>query len=138
MRTAYRGLVLAAAAVTLLGQGPATAQEDCCPCNWSSFYDPASAADEPACPVAPPVRMVEVGVSDNAFGPATLTIAPGTRVQWMNHGRHAHTVTSETGLWDSREIGPGGGYAVTFMQPGTYPYYCRLHPREMRGTIVVR
>jgi len=56
----------------------------------------------------------------------------------VNHGQHRHTVTSDTGLWDSREFGRGGSYTLTFLQPGTYSYYCRIHPREMRGTVIVR
>jgi plastocyanin len=85
-----------------------------------------------------PARRVEVGVYDNYFRPSTLDVSPGTRVRWTNRGRERHTVTSATGLWDSGDLGPGEYYSITFTRTGTYNYYCRIHPREMRGRLVVR
>ena len=96
---------------------------------------PATAA---YCPQPRPSHTVELGAYDNYFGPDAVSVAPGTTVRWINYGQHRHTVTSYTGLFDSGEFGPGGVFSFTFTQPGTYYYYCRVHPREMRGTIVVR
>jgi plastocyanin len=79
-----------------------------------------------------------VGVYDNYFEPATITVAPGTTVRWTNHGQHRHTVTSDTKLFDSGELGPGESYSYTFKDPGTYRYSCRIHPKDMRGTVTVR
>lgn len=82
--------------------------------------------------------MVQVGLYDNYFQPGTVTVSVGTTVQWTNYGQHDHTVTSDTGLWDSGELGPLGLYDYTFAQPGIYPYHCTIHSRVMRGTVVVR
>jgi plastocyanin len=60
------------------------------------------------------------------------------RVRWTNRGNHRHTVTSNTGVWDSGELNRGDAYSLTFLRPGTYYYYCRLHPREMRARVIVR
>jgi plastocyanin len=162
MKMAYLGLALSAAAVILLGEAPATAQDAGCPYDRSPcYYPPAISSCYPtggrwyaypaqtayypsfpvrcyAPPAAQPIQVVEVGGYDNSFGPETITISPGTRVRWVNHGQHRHTVTSDMGLWNSREFGRGGSYTLTFLQPGTYSYYCRIHPREMRATIIVR
>ena len=81
---------------------------------------------------------VEVGLFDNSIEPATLTVPVGTTVRWTNHGQHRHTVTSDDGGWDSKEIAGKGVYSYTFTQPGTYPYHCAVHPQEMRGTVVVK
>jgi plastocyanin len=59
-------------------------------------------------------------------------------VRWVNYGHHRHTSTSSAGQWDSGEFGHGESYAITFSRPGIYYYYCRVHPQEMRGTVVVR
>jgi plastocyanin len=75
---------------------------------------------------------------DDYLQPKQLTVPVGTTVGWMNAGQHRHTVTSDTGLWDSRELDPGDGYAHTFAVPGTYPYHCRFHAREMGGVIIVK
>jgi plastocyanin len=80
----------------------------------------------------------QVGISDNRFDPPTLTVAAGSTVHWTNHGQHTHTITSDKGDWGSKELGAGDVYSYTFSQPGTYPYHCEEHPKEMRGTIVVK
>lgn len=80
----------------------------------------------------------EVGLSDNRFDPAALTVPAGTTVRWVNHGQHKHTITSDKGDWGSKELGPKGVYQYTFTQPGTYAYHCQVHPKEMRGTVVVK
>jgi plastocyanin len=81
---------------------------------------------------------VTVGVYDNYFQEKAITIAAGTTVQWTNYGQHAHTVTSDTALWDSVKLGPNDLYGRTFAIPGTYEYHCAIHPAEMRGIIVVK
>jgi plastocyanin len=65
----------------------------------------------------------------------------GTTVIWHNSDSVTHTVTSDTGLFDSPLPG-GADFQFTFDKAGTYPYYCRPHggPGEqgMSGTIVVQ
>jgi plastocyanin len=82
--------------------------------------------------------IMHVGLYDNYFQPMTITVSVGTTVQWTNYGQHRHTVTSDTGLWDSGELGPLGLSSYTFARPGTYPYHCKVHGQQMRGTVVVR
>lgn len=86
---------------------------------------------------APVAEVVNVGVYDSYFAPATTHVLPGTTVRWINHGRHRHTVTFEDGSWDSI-LPQGASYSVNFTQPGTYRYHCRYHTGQgMYGTIVV-
>jgi plastocyanin len=80
---------------------------------------------------------MNVSVHDNDFQPATINVFAGTTVSWRNDSTTAHTVTSDTGLFDSREIPAGRVFRYTFNQPGTYLYHCAIHP-QMRGTIVVQ
>jgi plastocyanin len=75
-------------------------------------------------------------IADFQFIPRTMTIAPGTTVQWLNEGPSAHTSTSDTGVWDSGNLNPGQTYQYTFNTPGNYPYHCGTHP-TMTGTITV-
>jgi plastocyanin len=106
-----------------------------CACNapvrpTPSFY----AAPRPQTPVA---QVVEVGIYDNQFGPAAVTVTAGATVRWVNRGQHSHTVTSHAVLFDSGGLAPGATFALTFPRPGTYYFYCRFHPQEMRGTVIV-
>src|SRR5439155_3721941 len=66
----------------------------------------------------------------------TVTVTQGSTINWWNEGPSAHTTTSDTGVWDSGNVNPGGTFQFTFYSPGTYPYHCNLHP-GMTGTIVV-
>jgi plastocyanin len=97
-------------------------------------YQPQPAT---ATPPAKPTTSAVVGLYDNRFEPATLTVAPGTTVRWTNYGRHRHTVTSSAGRWDSGDLDPGKVYSATFNQPGTYEYHCKHH-KEMRGIVIVK
>ena len=73
----------------------------------------------------------------NGFNPGTLTVPAGTTVMWGNNDITAHTSTSDTGLWNSNDIGVGGTFAVKLDNPGTYKYHCTIHS-YMTGTIVVQ
>jgi plastocyanin len=105
------------------------------PAAPTGLAQPSSRLSEP--PSARKSEPREVGLHDNFYAPLTVVVAPGDTVRWTNHGLH-HTVTSQTGLWDSGPIEGGGEYSFTFTQPGTYPYHCRFHAREMQGTVIVR
>jgi plastocyanin len=79
-------------------------------------------------------------VIDNfAFAPATLTVAPGTQVVWINHDDEPHTVTSVDGgrTFKSPALGTDDKFTFTFAKPGTYKYFCSIH-RYMAGTIEVK
>ena len=71
------------------------------------------------------------------FTPGTLTVPAGTTVMWGNNDITAHTSTSDTGLWNSYDIGAGGEFTVKLDNPGTYKYHCTIHS-FMTGTIVVQ
>jgi len=83
-----------------------------------------------------PIIGAEVGMKGFAFGPATVTIKVGQSVEWVNDDTANHTVTSDTGLFDSGNEAPGNSYTRKFDQPGTYTYFCKWHP-NMKGTVIV-
>ena len=79
-------------------------------------------------------------VIDNfTFTPATLTVAPGTRVVWTNNDDIPHTVVSAVSppLFKSKALDTDDSFSTVFDKPGTYGYFCGLHP-HMQGTIVVK
>ena len=81
----------------------------------------------------------EIMIDDFAFSPAQLTVPRGTRLVWTNRDDDPHTVTSsaEPKAFASPALDTGESFAVTFDQPGTYRYFCSIHP-QMEGTIVVQ
>jgi plastocyanin len=75
------------------------------------------------------------------FQPSPITVKPGTRVVWTNDDDIEHSVTSGAppdgnGAFDSGFFGKGQTFAMTFQQPGDYPYFCRRHP-SMMGMVTV-
>ncbi len=82
-----------------------------------------------------------VHIVNYAFCPSGLTVSKGTTVTWINMDTVPHTVTSgseavPTSLFDSHEMGHMQSFSFTFNTPGTYTYFCDLHP-GMIGTITV-
>jgi plastocyanin len=77
-----------------------------------------------------------VTISNYSFGPATLTVKVGTTVKWTNQDTVAHTVTSDSGVFDSGNLPQGQSFSYTFATAGTYPYHCTYHAM-MTGTVVV-
>lgn len=78
-----------------------------------------------------------VEIKNDAFSPSTITITAGTTVTFTNGDDDAHTVTATDGSFDSKGLDSSARWRHTFVKPGTYAYYCQLHP-FMKGTIVVK
>jgi len=79
----------------------------------------------------------EVDMHNLQFSPTSLTVSVGTTVTWKNTDNVQHSVTSDSGLFDSGLFNPGGSYTHTFSTAGTYPYHCTIHA-GMTGTITVQ
>ena len=85
-----------------------------------------------------PVRAAdtEVKIDNFTFNPQTVTVKAGTTVTWVNHDDIPHTATSKTGLFKSKALDTDDKFSFTFTTPGTFEYFCALHP-HMTGSIVV-
>ena len=60
----------------------------------------------------------------------------GTTVTWINDDDIPHIVVSNNKLFKSKTLDTKDSFSFTFMTPGTYDYFCSLHP-HMTGTVVV-
>jgi plastocyanin len=78
-----------------------------------------------------------VTIDNFAFGPATLTVARGTTVTWTNKDDEPHTVATEDKRIKSPALDTDDNFQFTFNDPGTYKYFCSIHPR-MQGTVIVQ
>jgi plastocyanin len=79
----------------------------------------------------------EVIIDNFAFAPASLTVSVGATVTWTNRDDDAHQVYSTNDLFKSSPMDTNDKFSFEFKAPGTYPYYCKLHP-QMKGQIVVQ
>lgn len=79
----------------------------------------------------------EIVIQNFAFQPATLTVKVGTKVTWVNRDDDPHTATAVDKKFGSKTLDTGDQFSMEFSQPGTYKYYCALHPR-MTGEVIVQ
>ena len=79
----------------------------------------------------------EVKIDNFSFGPTTLTVVVGTTVTWTNRDDIPHTVVSDDKVFKSKVLDTDEKFSFTFTKPGTYPYFCSVHPK-MTGKVVVQ
>ena len=82
-------------------------------------------------------KSVEVKIDNFNFTPPTLTVTSGTKVTWVNKDDVPHTVTSDDKVFGSRAMDTDDKFSFTFQTPGTYQYYCSVHPK-MTGKVSVK
>src|SRR5262245_24051998 len=102
-----------------------------------SLMNVTSAAVAALLLLAAPARAEDVAVKigNFTFGPQELKVKAGTMVTWINEDDIPHTVVSPNNF-RSKALDTEGSYSFTFTTPGTYKYFCSLHP-HMTGTVVV-
>ncbi|HJS42310.1 MAG TPA: cupredoxin family copper-binding protein [Gemmatimonadales bacterium] len=82
-------------------------------------------------------RVVRIDIQQIAFAQPRIMVPAGTTVEWINRDPLAHTVTADSGGFDSGLIEPAATWRHVFNRPGTYTYYCTPHP-FMKGVVVVQ
>lgn len=84
-------------------------------------------------------EAARVVIDNFAYSPREITVAPGSRVLWVNRDDVPHTVTStaKPKAFDSGAVDGKESFAFVFQTPGTYEYFCALHP-HMTGKVIVK
>jgi plastocyanin len=90
-----------------------------------------------AAPQDKSAATAEVKIDNFSFGPTALTVPVGTTVTWTNRDDIPHTVVSTDGVFKSKALDTDDKFSFVFTKPGTYPYFCSIHPK-MTGTVVVQ
>jgi plastocyanin len=85
-------------------------------------------------PLLPAVATIHI--KDFKYNPPTLAVHVGDRVTFVNDDDEAHTVTATDKSFDSEGLDTAGTWQHVFTKPGTYRYFCELHP-YMKATIIV-
>jgi plastocyanin len=85
-------------------------------------------------PSGPEASGAAVAISAFAFDPAELRVPVGTTVSWSNSDPTPHTVTSDG--FNLGTLEPDAAGTMLFNTPGTFDYFCAIHP-TMRGRVVV-
>ncbi len=91
----------------------------------------------PVATTTPAVKAPQVVIREFKFSQVALTVPVNTTVTWVNRDEESHTVTSATGLFTSPALDPKQAFSYRFTTPGTYAYYCALHP-HMTAKVIVK
>ena len=78
----------------------------------------------------------QIKIDNFSFGP-DLSVPAGTTVTWTNNDDVPHVVASDSKLFKSQPLDTDDHFSYTFTKPGTYVYYCMIHPR-MTAKVVVK
>ena len=87
---------------------------------------------------APPVAGGQsVAIRNFVYDPATVSIRVGESVRWTNYDAAPHDAVALSGSWKTPLLKVNESATQVYDAPGSYPYYCTVHP-AMRGTVEVR
>ena len=82
---------------------------------------------------------MEVKIDNFSFGPVALTVPVGTTVTWTNRDDIPHNAvsTDDPKIFKSKVLDTDEKFSFTFSKPGTYSYFCSIHPK-MTGKVTVK
>src|SRR5258707_26881 len=78
-----------------------------------------------------------VKIDNFVFSPNPLTVPAGSTIRWTNQDDIPHNVVSEDKSFKSKVLDTDETFTYTFTKPGTYTYFCSIHPK-MTGKVVVQ
>ena len=94
-----------------------------------------SGASEPA-PSGEAARAEKVEIVEFTYDPDPVVVQAGGKVIWQNEDTAPHTATADDGSFDTGTLEKGKLKSETFKDPGTFTYFCEIHP-TMHGTVEV-
>ena len=97
--------------------------------------EPETSGSEPA-PSGEAQRSEKVEIVEFAYDPDPVVVATGGKVIWQNEDTAPHTATADDGSFNTGTLEKGKLKSETFKQPGTFTYFCQIHP-TMHGTVEV-
>jgi plastocyanin len=99
----------------------------------------ATTIDGPPGPIQNAGSNTVVPVGDRFFGDPNLRVRQGSYVTWQFSGQELHNVTLANGPLGIGSDNLDGNRTFTqkLDRPGTYRFFCALHPTQMQERIVV-
>ncbi|MCC5951324.1 MAG: cupredoxin domain-containing protein [Acidimicrobiia bacterium] len=125
------------AAITAAALGVVVIAPSACGVEVDSGWPATTEVPVPAEVTGEPDHLLEIPPGASEL--PTLTVPVGTSVTWLNDpdSEEDHWFVSDgPGDIESATLQPGNSYSHRFDEPGTFEYFCRIHP-ELRGTVVV-
>jgi plastocyanin len=89
-----------------------------------------------AAPSGEAQKSEKVQIVEFSYEPDPVVVQVGGKVIWQNEDTAPHTATADDGSFDTGTIEKGKLGSATFKDPGTFTYFCEIHP-TMHGTVEV-
>ena len=84
----------------------------------------------------PSISTKSVTIDNFSFSPTSITVSVGTTLTWTNHDDIPHTVVADDQQFKSKALDTDEKFSHTFDKPGTYSYFCSIHPKMVAKVIV--
>ncbi len=84
----------------------------------------------------PVTGVSHMAMRNSMYQYTNMHVRVGTTVTWMNQDSISHSITFKNGMMDSGLLVQGQSFSYMFNTPGTYQYYCTVHP-SMVATVTV-
>ena len=78
----------------------------------------------------------DIAVDNFNFAPSTTSVPVGSTITWTNRDDVPHNIVSTERKFKSPVLDTDERFSHRFDEPGTYRYFCSIHPK-MTGQIVV-
>ena len=104
-----------------------------------AFVHPVKAqggSDAPLMADSPAQAARGVTIDNFSFSPTPITVPVGTTLTWTNHDDVPHTVVSDDQQFKSKALDTDEKFSYTFDKPGTYAYFCSIHPKMVAKVVV--
>jgi plastocyanin len=122
MKTAISKLIVATAMLGALG--------------WISASNARFGASAASAQGAANSQEVVVKIDNFSYMPHDITVAARTTITWVNNDDIPHTVVSTTDVFKSKALDTDDKFSFKFDKPGTYEYFCSIHPKMTAKVIV--
>jgi len=122
MKTAISKLIVATAMLGALG--------------WISASNARFGVSAASAQGAAKSQEVVVKIDNFSYMPHDITVTVGTTIIRVNNDDIPHTVVSTTDLFKSKALDTDDKFSFKFDKPGTYDYFCSIHPKMTAKVIV--
>jgi plastocyanin len=82
-------------------------------------------------------QSTQIKIDNFVFSPNPVTVPAGTTIRWTNHDDIPHNIVADDKSFKSKVLDTDDAFSYTFAKPGTYTYFCSIHPK-MTGKVVVQ
>jgi plastocyanin len=118
------------------GSDSSSAEAESTPSAEEESGESGEATESEPAPSGEAAKSEKAEIVEFAYQPDPVVVQAGGKVIWQNEDTAPHTATADDGSFDTGTVDKGKLGSATFKEPGTFTYFCEIHP-TMHGTVEV-